>query len=131
MSGCGQTVVVNVDSDSTGAALYQEVQRRSGIPASLQVLVQGSRVIRHRLSLGKQAIRHLSTIFVLTLGSGGGKERLGNLRGDRGRDVERRREEGRAEVREGRRGCAGGEHLTLCNALVKSVYNALVKSVKV
>ena len=81
MSGCGQTVVVNVDSDSTGAALYQEVQRRSGIPASLQVLVQGTRVIRYRLSLGKQAIRHLSTIFVLTLGNGGGKERLGNLRG--------------------------------------------------
>ena len=102
MSGCGQTVVVNVDSDSTGAALYQEVQRRSGIPASLQVLVQGTRVIRHRLSLGKQAIRHLSTIFVLTLGNGGGKERLGNLRG---RLSEGRRKGGqeKGRLREGRR----------------------------
>ena len=81
MSGCGQIMVVNVHSDSIGATLYQEVQRRSGIPTSQHILVQGARIIRHRLSLEKQAIHHLSTIFVLTLGNGGGKIRLGNLRG--------------------------------------------------
>ena len=77
VSGSDQTMAVNVYSDSTGEALYQEVQRRCGISSSLQILLHGASVVRHSLSVGKQGMHHHSTIFVFIIGKGGGKVRLG------------------------------------------------------
>ena len=77
MSGCGKMDVINVHLDSAGETLYQEVQRRSGIPVPLLTIMHGVNVIRHGLSLGEQGIHHLSTIFVFVMGKGGGGTRLG------------------------------------------------------
>ena len=78
VSGCGKTTLMRVHSDSPGKALYQAVQRRSGIPVALQTLIHGARIIRHSLSLGKQGVGQLSTVFIqLAMGKGGGKTRLG------------------------------------------------------
>ena len=76
-------MVVNVHAGSLGETLYSEVQRRNGIPVSLQTLVHGTSVVRHSLFVGRQGIHHLSTVFVFALGRGGGKARLGKLRWDR------------------------------------------------
>ena len=78
---CQHTHLITVHSDSAGRMLYRAVRERSGKlehQQRQQVLICGTRIIRHNQSLLEQGIHHLSTLFFLSLlGKGGGRTRLG------------------------------------------------------
>ena len=81
ISGCGKTELVTVHTDSTGKGLYRAFQKRRGIHNNRHILTHGVSVIRTGLSIRDQGIRHLSTLFVLSVtGNGGGITRLGMVK---------------------------------------------------
>ena len=69
--------MVTVRTDSLGKELYRALKKRSLLKHQ-HILTHGVSIVRTGLSIGRQGIGHLSTVFVLpVMGNGGGGTRLG------------------------------------------------------